>query len=81
MGTLADVLNTVEQAVTTDAFIAGDTFTAADLYLGSHIGWGMMFGTIAKRPAFERYWQRLADRPAAVRARAIDDALLPAKPA
>jgi glutathione S-transferase len=32
---------------------------------------------IEKRPAFEAYWQRLARRPAAARAAAIDDALLP----
>ena len=38
----------------------------------------MKFGTIPTRPAFVAYWERLAERPAAVRARAIDDALLPA---
>ena len=37
----------------------------------------MMFGTLEKRPAFERYWERINARPAAVRAREIDDALLP----
>ncbi|HEY7643956.1 MAG TPA: glutathione S-transferase, partial [Hyphomicrobiales bacterium] len=49
---------------------------AADLYLGSHLGWGMQFGTVEKRPAFERYWERLAARPAAIRAREIDDKLV-----
>ena len=38
-----------------------------------------MFGSIEKRPAFETYWNGLKDRPAAVRARAIDDALIPKK--
>ena len=76
-GSLDDVLNTLEIAVGGSDYLAGDTFTAADLYLGAQLGWGMMFGTIEKRPAFERYWARLADRPAAVRAREIDDALLP----
>jgi glutathione S-transferase len=37
-----------------------------------------MFGTIDKRPAFERYAARLNARPAFERARAIDDALVPA---
>jgi glutathione S-transferase len=37
----------------------------------------MMFGTLEKRPAFEAYWQRISSRPAAVRAREIDDALAP----
>jgi glutathione S-transferase len=37
----------------------------------------MMFGTFEKRPAFAHYWQRLSARPACVRAKALDDALLP----
>jgi glutathione S-transferase len=39
----------------------------------------MMFGTLEKRPAFELYWSRIGFRPAALRAREIDDALLPPK--
>jgi glutathione S-transferase len=39
----------------------------------------MMFGTLEKRPAFEAYWQRIGNRPAALKARAKDDALLPPK--
>jgi glutathione S-transferase len=33
-----------------------------------------MFGTIDKRPAFERYWQRINSRPAYRRAGELDDA-------
>ena len=63
-------------------YLAGDTFTAADLYVGSQIGFGMMFGTIEKRPAFERYWRRVSSRPACIRAKELDDALVaPQKPA
>ena len=75
-GSLADVLDTLEQAVSASDYLAGGRFSAADLYLGAQLGWGMQFGTIGKRPAFERYWSRLADRPAALRAKAIDDALV-----
>lgn len=75
-GSLADVLNAVEAAVSQNAYVAGESFTAADVYLGSQIGWGMAFGTIEKRPAFERYWERLSKRPAALRAKEIDDALV-----
>ncbi len=76
-GTLADTLNAVEIAVTRHAYVAGDAFTAADVYFGSQIGWNMMqFGSIEKRPAFERYWERISERPAAVRAREIDDGLI-----
>jgi Glutathione S-transferase len=80
-GTEADAVNALERAVSGSDYIAGDSFTAADVYVGSQIGWGMMFGTLEKRPAFERYWARLADRPAAIRAREIDDALTPKQPA
>jgi len=41
----------------------------------------MMFGTFEKRPSFEAYVKRINARPAAVRAREIDDALMPEKPA
>jgi glutathione S-transferase len=75
-GRLADVLTTLEHAVSRGDYLVGDRFTAADVYLGAQIGWGMQFGTLEKRPAFERYWQRLAARPAAQRAKAIDDKLV-----
>lgn len=78
-GSMDAVLDTLESAVA-HSYLVGDSFTAADLYIGSHLGWGMQFGTIEKRPAFERYVERFMNRPAAVRAREIDDALMPKKP-
>ena len=69
------VIDVLERAVSGGDYLVGGRVTAADLYLGSHIGFGMQFGSIEKRPAFERYWERLAARPAAKRAREIDDAL------
>ncbi len=80
-GSLPHVVDVLETAVSDAPYIAGDRFSAADVYVGSQIGWGMQFGSIEKRPAFERYWARISERPAAVRARAIDDALLAAAPA
>jgi glutathione S-transferase len=78
-GSMEDVLKTLEYAVSQGEYLVGDRFTAADLYLGAHIDWGMQFKTIEKRPAFERYAARIVNRPAAVRAREIDDALMPKK--
>ena len=75
-GTVARALDTLEAAVSRSDYLAGGSFTAADLYVGSHLGFGMMFGTIDKRPAFEHYWQRLSGRPAYLRAKGIDDALV-----
>jgi glutathione S-transferase len=78
-GSIENVVDTLDYAVTQSEYIAGDRFSAADIYVGSQIGWGMMFGTLEKRPAFEAYWQRISTRPAALRAREIDDALVPPK--
>ena len=75
-GSLEAVLDVLEGAVSGVEFVAGDRFSAADLYLAAHLGWGMQFGTIPRRPAFEAYAGRHAARPAAVRAREIDDRLL-----
>ena len=58
-------------------YILGDRFSAADVYLGSQIGWGMQFKTLPERPGFADYWARLAERKAYQRATEIDDALLP----
>ncbi|HEY7899821.1 MAG TPA: glutathione S-transferase family protein [Caulobacteraceae bacterium] len=80
-GSLKLTLDALEMAVTANPYFAGDAFSAADVYTGSHIGWGMQFGFMEKRPAFERYWERVSNRPAAVRAREIDDALTPPQPA
>ena len=75
-GSLEAVLDALEGAVGGRDFVAGERFSAADLYLAAHLGWGMQFGTIPRRPAFEAYAGRHAARPAAVRAREIDDGLL-----
>ena len=75
-GSIENVVDALDYAVTQSEYIAGDRFTAADVYVGSQIGWGMMFGTLEKRPAFEAYWRRISSRPAAVRARGIDVALV-----
>ena len=79
-GSYAHAMNALEGAVSHGDYVAGNSFTAADLYLGAHLGFGMQFGTIEKRPAFERYLERVSNRPAALRAKAIDDALI-AQPA
>jgi glutathione S-transferase len=76
-GTFDEVIDTLEGAVKDCNYLCGDRFTAADVYVGSQIGWGMMFGTIDRRPAFADYVGRLQARPAAIRAREIDDALMP----
>lgn len=75
-GTYADAMDTLEYALTRSEYVAGDRFSAADVYVGSQVLWGLQFGTIEKRPAFEAYGARLTSRPAARRANDIDDALM-----
>ncbi|MEA3046317.1 MAG: glutathione S-transferase, partial [Sphingomonadales bacterium] len=74
-GSFDAAIDNLENALRPGPYICGDAFTAADLYVGAQIGYGMMFGSIDKRPIFEDYFGRLQARPAAIRAREIDDAL------
>jgi glutathione S-transferase len=75
-GNVDRALKTLEAAVSQADYLAGDSFTAADLYVGSHLNFNMMFGTIDKRPAFQQYVQRLTARQAFLRAQELDNALV-----
>ncbi|MFO1144907.1 MAG: glutathione S-transferase family protein [Amaricoccus sp.] len=77
-GSFGRVMDAMEAALAGGGYVAGDAFSAADVYFGSAVGWGLSFGTIEKRPAFEDYWARISERPAAVKAREIDDAAVAA---
>jgi glutathione S-transferase len=68
-------VDVLERAVSAHPYIAGERFTAADVYVGSQVGWGIMFGTLPKRDAFAAYFARLQSRPAFQRASEADDKL------
>jgi glutathione S-transferase len=76
-GTLAAVLDTLEGAIARAPYLAGDTFTAADLFIASSLGFGMQFGMIDKRPVFVDYVGRLSARPARLRANQLDGPMPP----
>ena len=76
-GSLARVLDTLQALLADREWILGDRFSAADVYLGAQISWGVMFGTMEERPGFRPYIDRLQARPAARRAAELDDALMP----
>lgn len=76
-GTYDKVIEVMDQALTGRAWIAGDTFTAADVVFGAQIVWGTQFGTIPKLDAFVAYVDRLTARDAYKRAAALDDAAMP----
>lgn len=70
------VVSVLEATVSAHPYIAGERFTAADVYVGSHVMWGTQFGTLPKLDAFTAYLGRLVDRPAHVRASELDDAAM-----
>lgn len=76
-GSYDRVMSALDQKLSATPYVTGDTFSAADVYLGAHVGWGLMYGTVKKRPSFEAYFDRLKSRPAYVRANQKDDALVP----
>ena len=71
-GAYSTLLEVMEKAVSAGEYLLGDQFTAADVYFGSQVGWGMRFGGVERRGVFETYWDRLSRRPAYVRANEID---------
>ena len=74
-GSLDLVVDTLEKAIAGKSALVDGRFSAADVYVGSHLAWGTQFGTLPKRPAFEAYCKGLAARPTARSAASIDDAL------
>ncbi len=74
-GSLTGVLDVLEGAIGNRKYLIDDRFSAADVYVGAQLGFGMQFGMVEKRPAFVRYWEDLASRPAKLRADAIDGAM------
>lgn len=75
-GCLDDVVRALSGHLETHDYIADNRFTAADVYVGSQIGWGLRFRTLPATPAFTAYWDRIKDRPARVAADAKDNALM-----
>ncbi len=76
-GSYDRVVDALTKNINTDSYVCGEQFTAADVYLGSHIGWGMQFGTLPKVPEFEAYYARISEREAWHRANEMDNALMP----
>lgn len=75
-GCYEDTVNTLEKALSPGPFILGDRFSAADVYIGSQIGFGMMMKSLDPRPAFGAYVARFAERPAYKRANEQAEALV-----
>nr|WHW29605.1 putative glutathione S-transferase [uncultured bacterium] len=76
-GTFDLAVSVVDDMLGSRDYVCGDKFTAADVYLGSHIDFGLMFGTLAATDNFNRYIERLQARPAYQSAKQKDMALMP----
>ncbi len=75
-GDFERVCNVLKLAVSQTSYVCGENFTAADVCLGSQIGFGLQFGILPSDPILESYRDRIYDRPAHIRAREIDDAII-----
>jgi len=74
-GDFDTTMDVVAKALTPGPFLMGDSFTAADVVIGSNLRWGTMFKMIPERKEFSDYVARFVDRPAAKRAQAKDEEL------
>jgi glutathione S-transferase len=75
-GSFENVIDVLEGAVSHQQYIAGNEFSAADVYVGLQIGLGLQFGSIEKRPAFEKYCERLSHRQAYIRTQKLEGTLV-----
>lgn len=66
-GSYEDTMGTLEKALAPGPYILGERFSAADVYVGSQIAWGMRMKAIDPRPAFQKYVGMLMERPAFAR--------------
>jgi glutathione S-transferase len=76
-GDLDRALRAVESALTPGAWLQGNRFTAADLYLAGSLGYCMQVGMIDRRPPLAEYADRAAARPAFRRAMEIEAGAAP----
>ncbi|MDX3886173.1 MULTISPECIES: glutathione S-transferase family protein [Edaphosphingomonas] len=73
-GCYENVVDVLDVLLSERPYFCGESFTAADVYAGSQIAFGLMFKSIEERPSFRRYVDRIQARPAYARAAELDDA-------
>jgi glutathione S-transferase len=78
-GDYETTVDTLARAVEKGPWFLGERYSAADVYVGSSIAWGLQFKLIPERDVFKRYAERLRARPACQRAVAIDEKIAAAK--
>lgn len=77
-GSFARTMDALETMLDGRDYVCGDRFTMADVYVGSHVDWGLEFGSIEPRAGFAAYAERLRGREAYRSAKKIDADLIAA---
>jgi glutathione S-transferase len=75
-GCFEDTVAALERALEPGPFLLGPHFSAADVYVGSQIGFGLMVKALEPRPLFRDYLARVQQRPAYQRFMEKNDQLL-----
>ena len=75
-GHFADAMHTLDSALEPGPWLLGDRFSAADVYIGSQVGYSAMMKVMEPTPAMSAYLARCQARPAAARANALDAVLM-----
>jgi glutathione S-transferase len=71
-GSATQVFDVLDAALADGPWILGDTFSAADIMIGSGLNFAVrLFKMVPSRPSFDRYIDRCAARPAFQRASVI----------
>ena len=73
-GSYERTMNTLSGLFQNRDYVCGKRFTAADIYLGAQVDWGLQFKTITETPALTAYAERLRTREAYKSAKAVDAA-------
>lgn len=69
------VVDVLDRMLSSRPYVTGARFTAADVYLGSQVGWLTQFGMLPGRESFLAYVARVQSREAYKRAAVLDDTL------
>ena len=75
-GSYDRTIDTLDHWLATRDYVTGDRFTMADVYVGSQVDWGLLFGTMPHRDSLMAYARRCRAREAYQAAKAIDDRLI-----
>ena len=75
-GSFERAVDALDDWLTRHDFVCGDRFTMADVYVGSQVDWGLLFGYLPERPAFLAYADRFRARDAYQAGKAIDNAMI-----